>query len=169
MVKELRARTGAGLKECKEILVQTNGNIEAAVAELKKKGLADAGKKSNRETTEGRVEIYVHAGAKMAAMVEINCETDFVARNNIFIALSKDIALHIAAVKPRYLRPDDVPAAELAASDLSAEKFYEEHVLLNQPFVRNPSETIGEKVQGAIAHLKENIVVRRFERFEVGA
>jgi elongation factor Ts len=169
MVKELRDRTGAGFKDAKEILTATGGDMDKAIEELKHRGLADAGKKAGREVGEGRIEVYIHTGSKMAAMVELDCETDFVARTDAFIALSKELALHVAAAKPRYVRPEDVPADELAASGLSAEKYYEENVLLNQPYVRTPSETIGEKIQAAIARLGENIVVRRFVRYEIGA
>jgi elongation factor Ts len=169
MVKELRDRTGAGFKEAKDILTQTDGNMDEAIKALKAKGLADAGKKQHREAREGRIEVYVHAGSRMAAMVELNCETDFVARTDDFIALSKEIALHIAATKPLYIRPEDVPADVLAASDLSPEEYYKENVLLSQAYVRNASETINDKIQGAIARLGENIVVRRFVRYEVGA
>ena len=169
MVKELRDRTGAGFKDAKEILTATGGDMNKAIEALKERGLADAGKKAGREVGEGRIEVYIHTGAKMGAMVELDCETDFVARTDTFIALAKELALHIAAAKPRYVRPEDVPAEELAASDLPADKFYEENVLLNQPFVRAPSETIGEKIQAAIARLGENIVVRRFVRYEIGA
>src|SRR5262245_56672957 len=125
MVKELRERTGAGFKECKDILTETGGDIDKAIEALKQKGLADAGKKQHREAREGRIEVYVHPGSRMAAMVELNCETDLVARIENFIALARDLALHIAATNPRYLRVEDVPAEDLAASDLPAERFYE--------------------------------------------
>jgi elongation factor Ts len=169
MVKELRDRTGAGFKDAKEILTATGGDMDKAIEELKQRGMADAGKKAGREVSEGRIEVYIHTGSKMAAMVELDCETDFVARTDAFIALAKELALHIAAAKPRYIRPEDVPADEIAASGQSAEKYYEENVLLAQPFVRSTSETIGEKIQAAIARLGENIVVRRFVRYEIGA
>lgn len=168
MVKELRDRTGAGFKECKEVLTQTDGNVEEAIKLLRAKGLADAGKKQDREAREGRIEVYIHAGARMGVLVEVDCETDFVARTDDFIALCKDIALHIAATNPRYVRVEDVPADALSSSDLSADDFYKENVLLSQAFVRNASESIGDKLQSAIARLGENIVVRRFVRYEVG-
>lgn len=168
MVKELRDRTGAGFKECKEVLNETGGDIKQAIELLKEKGLKDAGKKVDRDTREGRVEIYVHAGARMAAMVELDCETDFVARTDDFMALSRDIALHIAATNPRYIRSEEVPAEDVAASGLDAEKYYAEVALLSQPYIKDPSQTIGEKLQSAIARLGENIVVRRFVRYEVG-
>lgn len=169
LVKELRDRTGAGFKECKDVLTETNGNIEEAIKLLKAKGLADAGKKQDREAREGRVEVYIHAGSRMGALVEVDCETDFVARTDDFIALCKEIALHVAATNPRYVRVEDVPADVLSSSDLSAEDFYKENVLLSQAFVRNASESINDKIQSAIARLGENIVVRRFVRYEVGA
>jgi len=169
MVKELRDRTGAGFKECKDILTQTEGDMNKAIEALKQKGLADAGKKQHREAREGRIEIYVHPGSRMAAMVELNCETDFVARNETFIALARDLALHIAATSPRYVRVEDVLAEDVAASGLSAERFYEESVLLAQPFVKDASQTIHDKIQAGIARLGENIVVSRFVRYEIGA
>jgi elongation factor Ts len=167
MVKELRDRTGAGFKECKDILTQTEGDLEKAIELLKAKGLEDAGKKHHREAREGRIEVYIHPGSRMAAMVELNCETDFVARTDSFIALARDLALHIAATSPRYLRVEDVPAEEVAASGMPAEKFYEDVVLLAQTFVKDPSQTIHDKIQAGIARMGENIVVRRFVRYEI--
>ncbi|MFP4436683.1 MAG: translation elongation factor Ts [Chloroflexaceae bacterium] len=169
MVKELRERTGAGIKECKDTLTQTDGNMDQAIAILREKGLARADKKQSRVANEGRVAIYEHPGSKLVAIVEVNCETDFVARTEDFISLSRELALHVAATNPRYLTVEEVPAAEIEESGTSAEKFYEEHVLLAQPFVKNPSVTIQEKIKEGIAKLGENIVVRRFARFEVGS
>lgn len=168
MVKELRERTGAGIKECKDILAQTNGNMDKAIEVLRERGLKVSDKVKGREANEGRIEIYVHNGAKMAAMVEINCETDFVARTPDFLELCKNIAMHVAAVNPKYVSPDDVSEAEVAASGLTAAKYHEEVVLLKQPYVRNPSQTIEDMIQAAVAKLRENVVVRRFVRYEIG-
>lgn len=169
MVKELRQRTGAGVKECKDMLTQTDGNMNAAVGELAKKGMRVSEKVQGREAREGRVEVYMHAGNRMAAMVELNCETDFVGRTEDFIALAKDIALHIAAMNPRYIRPDEVPAEEIEASGESAEKFNEAHVLLSQYFVKDGSQTIEDKIKATVAKVRENIVISRFVRYEIGA
>ena len=158
MVKELRERTGAGIKECKDVLTQTGGDMDKAIALLREKGLKVSEKVAGREAREGRVEVYVHAGNRMAAMVELNCETDFVGRNEEFIQLAKDIALQIAAMNPRYISVDEVPAAEIEASGLAPEKF-----------VRDNAQTIEEKIQAAVAKLRENVVVRRFVRYELGA
>src|SRR5215813_2274436 len=161
MVKELRERTGAGIKECKDILSQTGGDIKQAIDLLREKGLKVSDKVQGREANEGRIEVYIHPGSRMAAMVEIDCETDFVARTEDFIALAKDLALHIAATNPRYLKIEDVPAEDIAASDLPAERFYEDTVLLAQPFIKDASQTINDKIQAGIARLGENIIVRR--------
>lgn len=169
MVKELRERTGAGIKECRDILVQTNGDLNAAIDELAKRGLRVSEKVQGREAREGRIEVYVHAGNRMAAMVELNCETDFVARTEDFIALAKDIALHVAAMNPRYLRTDEVPAEEIQASGETPEKFYEANVLMAQYFVRDGSQTIEDKIKATVAKVRENIVIRRFVRYEIGA
>ena len=168
MVKELRERTGAGIKECKDILAQTDGNMDKAIDVLRERGLKVSDKVKGRDANEGRIETYVHNGAKMAAMVEINCETDFVARTPDFLELCKNIAMHVAAVNPKYVTTDEVPEAEVAASGLTAAKYYEEVVLLKQPYVRNPSQTIEEMIQAAVAKLRENVVVRRFTRYEIG-
>lgn len=168
MVKELRERTGAGIKECKDILTQTNGDMQAAIEVLREKGLAVSDKVKDRTAQEGRIEIYMHPGNRMAAMVELNCETDFVARTEDFIALSRDLALHIAATNPRYITPDEVPADEIAASGQPAEKYYEEVVLLAQPFVKDGTRTIEEMIKDTVARVRENIIVRRFVRFEIG-
>ncbi len=168
MVKELRERTGAGIKECKDTLTQTDGDIDKAIEILRAKGIAGAGKKQSREAKEGRVAIYEHPGSKLVAIVEVNCETDFVARTDDFIALTRDLALHIAATNPRYVTIAEVPEEEVSASGMSAEKFYEEHVLLVQPFVKDANTIIEDKIKEGIAKLGENIVVRRFTRYEIG-
>jgi len=168
MVKELRERTGAGVKECKDILLQAGGNMDDAIKLLREKGLKVSDKVQGREANEGRIEIYTHPGNRMAAMVEIDCETDFVARTEDFIALAKDLALHIAAMSPRYLRVEDVPAADIEASGETAEKYYEQHVLMAQPFVKDGSQTIEDKIKATVAKVRENVVVRRFVRYEIG-
>jgi elongation factor Ts len=168
MVKELRERTGAGIKECKDILSQTAGDIGKAIEILRERGMRVSDKVQGREANEGRIEVYIHAGSRMAAMVEIDCETDFVGRTDDFIALCKDIALQVAAMNPRYVKAEDVPAEELAASGESADKFYEQHVLLAQPFVKDGSKTIEDKIKETVAKVRENIIVRRFVRYEIG-
>jgi elongation factor Ts len=168
MVKELRERTGAGVKECKDILQQAGGDMGEAIKLLREKGLKVSDKVQGREAKEGRVEVYTHPGNRMAAIVELDCETDFVARTEDFIALAKDLALHIAAMNPRYLRAEDVPAADIEVSGEPAEKYYEQHVLLAQPFVKDGSQTIEDKIKATVAKVRENVVVRRFVRYEIG-
>jgi elongation factor Ts len=168
MVKELRERTGAGIKECKDILVQADGDLSQAIKLLREKGLKVSDKVQGREAKEGRIEVYIHPGSRMAAMVEVDCETDFVARTEDFIALAKDLALHIAATNTRYLTAADVPAAEIEASGESADKFYEQYVLMAQPFIKDGSRTIEEKIKETVAKVRENIIVRRFVRYEIG-
>jgi elongation factor Ts len=169
MVKELRERTGAGIKECKDILSQTGGDMNKAIEALREKGLKVSDKVAGREAREGRIEVYIHPGSRMAALVELNCETDFVARTEDFIQLSKEIALHIAAMNPRFLNVEDVPADLITESGLKPEKYYEENVLIKQPFVRDPSQTIEDRVKAVVAKIRENVVIRRFVRFEIGA
>ena len=168
MVKELRERTGAGVKEAKDILVQTGGDMKKAFEVLREKGLKVSDKVQGREAKEGRVEVYIHPGPRMAAMVEVDCETDFVARTEDFIALTKDLALHVAAMNPRYLKPEDVPADVLAESGETPEKFNEQYVLLAQPFVKDGSRTIEDKIKDTVAKVRENVIVRRFVRYEIG-
>lgn len=168
-VKELRERTGAGILDCKKVLEQANGDMTQALNLLRERGMAIAAKKTTRETGEGRVEVYIHPGNRLATVVELNCETDFVGRNEAFVQLAKDIAMHIAALNPKYLSRDEVTPDIIAASEAaSPEKFYEENVLLEQPFVRQPGITIAEMIRDTIAKTGENIVVRRFVRYEVG-
>ncbi|HEY1017287.1 MAG TPA: translation elongation factor Ts [Herpetosiphonaceae bacterium] len=189
-VKELRERTGAGILDCKNVLNETNGDIDQAIKLLREKGLAAAAKKADRAASDGRVEVYVHPGNRVVAMVEVNCETDFVGKTEDFKKLAYDIALHIAAARPTYLNREDVPAEEIekereilrqqnADSGKPAnivdkivegrlEKFYAENVLLEQEFVRDSSLKIKDLIKEAIAKLGENIVVRRFTRYEIG-
>ena len=190
LVKELRDKTGAGMMDCKKALVETDGDIDKAVDLLRKKGLAAAAKRAGRETKEGVIGSYIHMGGKIGVLVEINCETDFVARTDDFQALVKDIAMHIAAAAPQYLAPEDVPAdvvereKEIYKSQALEEgrpekiidkivegklkKFYEEACLLNQKFVKDPSKTVSDRIAETIAKLGENIKVSRFVRFQLG-
>jgi elongation factor Ts len=190
MVKELRERTGAGMMDCKNALTEAQGNIESAVDALRKKGLAAAAKKAGRVTAEGAVGSYIHAGGKIGVLVEINCETDFVARTDQFQELVRDIAMHIAAVDPRFVRREEVTADALEreqaifrdqalASGKPAnvverivagkmEKYYSEFVLLEQPFVKNPDVTVGQLIAEKVAKIGENIQVRRFSRYKLG-
>jgi elongation factor Ts len=194
LVKSLREKTGAGMIDCKNALVEAGGNEERAIENLRKKGMATAGKKAGRVTAEGVVGSYIHMGGKVGVLVEINCESDFVARGEEFQQLVKDVAMHIAASDPKYLNREEVPAGtldkerEIAVGRIkndeknankpqnvidkivegSLNKYYEENVLLEQPFVKDPSKTIGELVTEKIASIKENISVRRFTRYKMG-
>lgn len=189
-VKQLRARTGAGMLDCKKALEETGGDLEQAVAYLRERGLAKAAQKAGREAKEGLVEAYIHAGGRIGALVELNCETDFVAKTDEFRTLAHDLAMQVAATSPRYLDRAQVPEAELAAErDILAaqarqqgkpetvvermvqgrlEKFYQENCLLEQPFIKDPDRTVEELLKEAIAVLKENVVLRRFVRFGLG-
>jgi elongation factor Ts len=190
MIKELRQVTGAGVLEAKKTLESVNGDFDKAVDALREKGMARAAKRADREAGEGIIEIYSHPGSRVGVILELNCETDFVARNEMFRNLAHDLALHIAAMSPRYLRPEDVPTEELnreldvlraqaTAEGKPAEmvekivngrltKFYEEMCLLEQPFVKDEKRRIKELVTDAIRTIGENIVVRRFARYELG-
>lgn len=171
-VKELRELTGAGIMECKRALEETSGDLSKATALLKQQGLAKAEKKSGRSASQGLVEPYIHAGGRIGTIVEVNCETDFVARTPDFRELAHDLAMQIAAASPRYVSVDDVPAA--AWADLDREFGGRELataavVLLDQPFIKDGKQTIRDLIRDRIAKLGENIVVSRFARFEVGA
>ena len=190
MVKELRERTGAGMMDCKWALGEAGGDMEKAIDLLRKKGLAAAAKKAGRVAAEGAVGSYIHAGGKIGVLVEVNCETDFVARTDQFQELVRDIAMHIAAAEPRFVRREEVTSEDLereraifreqalASGKPEAvvdrivtgklEKYYAEYVLLEQPFVKDPDKTVGQLVQERIAKLGENIVVRRFTRYRLG-
>jgi elongation factor Ts len=187
-VKKLRDLTGAGMMECKAALTEANGDIEAANTILRKRGLAQATKKAGRSTNEGLIGNYIHMGGKIGVLVEINCESDFVARTEDFQGLAKEIAMHIAAASPQYVRREDVPADILErergiyrdqVKDKPAQvvdkivegklnSFYEQVCLMDQPSIRDPKQTIGQLVQAAIAKLGENISVARFVRLKVG-
>ncbi|MEG2348149.1 MAG: translation elongation factor Ts [Clostridia bacterium] len=188
-VKELRDRTGAGIMDCKKILVEADGNIEKAIELLREKGIAKAAKKAGRIASEGIVEAYIHNG-KYGSLVEINSETDFVSNNEDFKSFAKDIAMHIAAVGPQYVRREEVPESVVNAEKetLKAQalnegkpeavvermiegrlnKFFAEICLLDQPFVKDPDKTVGQLLTELIAKIGENIVIRRFARFERG-
>ena len=191
LVKELRQKTGAGIMDCKQALIESGDDVSQAIDWLRQKGLASAGKKLGRTTNEGVIASYIHAGSKVGVLIEVNCETDFVARNDEFKALVKDLLLQIAANKETlYVRREDVPAdvvekelhiyrgqaKELgkpqAAWDKIAsgklEKFYQEACLLEQPFIKDPSMKIGDIVTQKIAKIGENISVRRFVRYQLG-
>jgi elongation factor Ts len=190
MVRKLREETGAGMMDCKSALVEAKGDTEAARELLRKKGLAAAAKKAGRVASEGMIGHYIHPGSKIGVIVEVNCETDFVAKTDDFQALVKDVAMHVAASSPLYVSKEDVPGevlqkekeiykAQAAAQgkpenvqDRIAEgklkDYYTQFCLLEQPFVKDSKLTIGQLVQEKIAIIKENIVVRRFARFKVG-
>ncbi len=194
MIKELREKTGAGMVDCKKALVEADGNIEAASEALRIKGMATAGKKAGRIAAEGAVGSYIHMGGKVGVLLEINCESDFVSRGDEFQNLVKDIAMHIAAVDPKYVNREDVPQEDvdkesgilleqLKNDEKNANKpeevlkkiitgrlnkFYEETVLTEQPFVKDPSKSVGDLVKEKIASIKENITIRRFERYKMG-
>jgi elongation factor Ts len=189
-VKALRDKTGAGMMECKAALTEANGNLDEAITLLRKRGLAQAQKRAGRTTSQGVVGSYIHLGGKLGVLVEVNCESDFVARTDDFQHLVKEIAMHIAASDPKYVRREEVPAAVLeneraiyraqfegsgkppAVVDKIVEgklgTFYAQVVLLDQPFVRDPNMTVGQLVIQATAKTGENITVSRFARFKVG-
>lgn len=189
-VRELREKTGAGIMDCKKALAESGGDLEKAVDHLRRKGLAAAAKKTGRVAAEGLVGAYIHAGGKIGVLVELNCETDFVARTAEFQALLKDLAMQIAAANPRYIRPEDVAPDELErereiyrrqAADSGKpekvidkivkgkmERFYSEVCLLEQPFIKDPDRKVGDLVKDAVAKLQENIQVRRFVRYHLG-
>ncbi len=190
MVKDLRERTGAGMMDCKAALTETGGDLEKAVDSLRKKGLAAAAKKASRVAAEGVVSSYIHGGGKIGVLLEVNCETDFVARTEQFQELVRDIAMHIAAAEPLYVHREEVLPADLdrereifreqaLASGKPAAvvekmiegkigKFYSETVLLEQPFVKDPDVTVGDLIVRKVSTIGENIKVRRFARFRLG-
>jgi elongation factor Ts len=191
MVKELREKTGAGMMDCKKALSETAGDVEKAIDYLRQKGLSDAAKRTGRTASEGLVGSYIHPGGKIGVLVEVNCESDFVARTEEFQALVKDVAMHVAASNPLYLRREDVPedviAREKSIYEVQAreggkpekiverivhgklEKFFEEVCLLEQPFVKEPDLSVNQLVSSVVAKLGENIVVRRFQRYQLGS
>lgn len=189
MVAELRRRTGAGMMECKRALVETIGDLDKAVDYLRERGLAQAAKKAGRTAAQGIVDSYIHGGGRVGVLIEVNCETDFVARNEDFRNLVHELALQVAAARPQYVRREDVPAEVIAHERqiLTAqaqnegkppaiiakmvegrlEKFFKEFCLLEQPYIKDPDRTVGQLVTEAVARIGENIQVRRFVRYEV--
>jgi elongation factor Ts len=190
LVKKLRDATGAGMMECKAALTEAKGDLEEATTILRKRGLAQATKKAGRSTNEGLIGSYIHMGGKIGVLVEVNCESDFVARTEDFQNLAREIAMHIAAASPQYVRREDVPADVLERErgiyrgqmegqnkpaaviekivEGKLNSFYEQVCLLDQPSIRDPKTTIGQVVQAAIAKMGENIAIARFVRFKLG-
>lgn len=190
MVKQLREKTGSGMMDCKKALAECDGDMEKAVDFLRKKGLATAQKRAGRAMTEGTIHAYIHMGGKLGVLVEINCETDFVARNEDFKEFSKNIAMHIAASNPLGIRPEDVPqdiidkekdiyraqAAEMGKPENVVEKivggkiqkFFKDNCLLNQAYVRDPDITVSDLLNELIAKIGENITIKRFVRYQIG-
>ena len=190
LVKELRERTGAGMMDCKKALSATDGDLEKAIDFLREKGLAAAAKKAGRVAAEGLVEAYIHGGGRIGVLVEVNCETDFVAKTDALKELVKDIAMHIAATNPSYLKREEVPTAELEHEQAvlaeqarnegkpekiiekmvagRIEKYYKEVCLMEQPFVKDPDKTISDLITESIAKIGENISIRRFTRYQLG-
>jgi elongation factor Ts len=190
MVKQLRDKTGSGMMDCKKALAENSGDMEKAIDFLRKKGLATAAKRAGRATMEGVVQPYVHTGGKLGVMVEVNCETDFVAKSEDFQEFAKNVAMHIAATSPIGISPEDVPAETLAREkDIYVDqakqtgkpenviekivegkmnKFLKENCLMNQAYVRNPDITIADLLNELIAKIGENISIKRFVRFQIG-
>ncbi|MDD2604924.1 MAG: translation elongation factor Ts [Desulfobacterales bacterium] len=190
MVKELRAKTGAGMMDCKEALGACDGDMDKAVDHLRKKGLATAAKRAGRTLSEGIIQSYIHTGGKLGVMVEINCETDFVARNEDFQDFAKNIAMHIAATNPVGIRAEDVPAEVVARekeiyraqalemgkpekmldkiADGKLSKFFKDNCLMDQAYVKNPEITISDYLNQLIAKIGENITIKRFVRYQIG-
>jgi len=189
-VKQLRDKTGAGMMECKAALAEADGNMEEATTLLRKRGLAQAAKRAGRATAQGLIGSYIHMGGKIGVLVEVNCETDFVARTEAFQNLVKEVAMHIAAADPKWVRREDVPAAAVEKEksiyraqmessgkpahvldkiiDGKLNSFYSQFVLLEQPSIRDPNVTIGQMVAEATAKTGENITIGRFTRYRVG-
>ncbi|MDB4959913.1 MAG: translation elongation factor Ts [Myxococcales bacterium] len=190
MIKDLRERTGAGMADCKKALVEVSGDMEKAIDYLRAKGLAKAAKKAGREATEGAVVSYIHGGGRIGVLVEINCETDFVARNDDFVAFTREVALQIAAMNPQFVRKEEVSEDAIARErevlltkaketgkpepviqkmvDGQISKWIKEVSLLDQSWVKNPDKTIEQMQQELISKIGENIKIRRFVRFELG-
>ncbi|MCB1120234.1 MAG: translation elongation factor Ts [Verrucomicrobiae bacterium] len=188
MVNELRQKTGVGLMDCKKALVESEGDIEEAVTALRKKGVAAAAKKAGREASEGLIEQYIHMGGKVGVLLELNCETDFVAKTDDFKQFAKDLCLHIAAANPSFLSREEVPEEliekerDIAASQAEGkppqavqkivegklDKYYSQVCLVDQPFIKDPAKTIKDLATEKISQLGENIVIRRFARYQLG-
>ena len=190
MVKELREATGSGIMDCKRVLAEAEGNMEKAIELLRKKGLAKAAKRAGRSTSEGIIYSYIHTGAKLGVLVEVNCESDFVAKTDDFVEFAKNIAMHIAAANPAGLTPEDVDKSAVEKEreifraqmleegkpeniidkivDGKVEKFYKEVCLLSQQYVKDPQKTIEEFLKETIGKIGENIQIKRFARFQIG-
>ena len=190
MVKQLREKSGAGMMDCKQALVECDADIDKAIDFLRKKGLATAQKRAGRAMTEGTIQSYIHMGGKLGVLVEVNCETDFVAKNEDFVQFAKNIAMHIAATNPLGVRPEDVPEETVQRErdiyqaqavetgkpenvitkivDGKLSKFFKENCLLNQPYVRDPDLTVEDVLNELIAKIGENITIKRFVRFQTG-
>ncbi|MFM8315002.1 MAG: translation elongation factor Ts [Deltaproteobacteria bacterium] len=190
LVKELREKTGAGFMDCKKALAQSGNDMEKAIVFLREKGLAAAAKKVGRAANEGRVSSYIHGEGKIGVLVEVNCETDFVARTDEFQDFVRNIAMHVAAANPRYLNKESVPAADIEAeksifikqaeesgkkgpvlekiAEGKINKFFEENCLVQQRYVKDPDQTIEELVKAQVAKMGENISIKRFARYQVG-
>jgi elongation factor Ts len=190
MVKQLREKSGAGMMDCKQALVECDADIDKAIDFLRKKGLATAQKRAGRAMTEGTIQSYIHMGGKLGVLVEVNCETDFVAKNEDFVQFTKNIAMHIAATNPLGVRPEDVPEETIQRErdiyqaqasetgkpenvitkivDGKMNKFFKENCLLNQPYVRDPDLTVEDVLNELIAKIGENITIKRFVRFQTG-
>ncbi|MDX9857331.1 MAG: translation elongation factor Ts [candidate division Zixibacteria bacterium] len=190
MVKELRDKTGAGMMDCKKVLAETDGDFDKAVTMLREKGIAKAASKAGRATSEGVIASYIHQGDKLGVMVEINCETDFVARTENFQKFARDVAMHVAASAPLCVRREEIDQDQLQKEreiyrhqaqnegkpaniidkivDGKVEKYFAEVVLLEQPFIKDPDKTVGDLVKETIGSLGENIIVKRFVRFALG-
>ena len=191
MVKDLREKTGAGMMDCKEALTKSGGDLEKAIDHLRKKGMSAATKRSSKAAKDGAIASYIHMGGKIGVLVELNCETDFVAKTDDFRLLAKELSMHIAAANPRYLKSEDIPLdllereKEIYRSQALAEKkpekiwdkiiegklkkYYEDVCLLDQKFIKDTAITVGTLVSNMIAKTGENIVIRRFTRFQLGA
>lgn len=191
LIQQLRDRTGLGMMDCKKALVETDGDVEKAIELLRKQGAAVAAKRSGKETSEGLVHAYIHPGSRIGVLIEINCETDFVARTQDIKNFAQDVGMHIAAIKPLYLNPEDVDPNLLAREkdifheqmknsgkpeniinqivEGKVKKFYSEICLMQQPFVKNDQQTVTQVLEELIAKTGENIRIRRFARFEIGA
>lgn len=189
-VKELREKTGAGVMDCKTALTASEGDLEKAIDYLRQKGLSDAAKRSGRTASEGSIASYIHPGGKIGVLIEVNCESDFVARTEDFQGLVKDLSMHIAAANPQYLRREDVPEAVIEREKNiylaqakeggkperiverivqgKMEKFFQDVCLLEQGFVKEPDMAVGELISSKVAKLGENIVIRRFQRYQLG-
>ena len=189
-VKELREQTGAGIMDCKKALAENNGDVEKSITFLREKGLAAAQKKAGRVAADGLVLSYIHGGGKVGVLVEVNCETDFVAKTEAFQKFAHNVAIHIAMASPKYVDVADVPAADLDAAKArmreeaiaegkpehvadkivegKLDKFYQEVCLLRQPFIKDEEKSIGAMLKGAIVAIGENIVIRRFTRYQLG-